>query len=139
MTRNISPGSVAPGKSMDKRYARRRLLLLVRRSAIGVSAAVLVIAVVFSASHRMDTQLFASPDPVEALFAPVSQEPFFVYVGRSDRLAKRQFADYERLKTPETFQVLRGNVIAISDSGLRRGDRKRVRGAMRALVATDRT
>lgn len=133
---------------------------MVRRSAIGISAAVLVIAVVLSASHRdsrtyspadvvnafagqgftlMDTQLFGSGDPVEALFSPVSQEPFFVYVGRSDRLAKRQFADYERLKTPETFQVLRGNVIAISDSGLRRGDRKRVRGAMRALVVTERT
>jgi len=81
----------------------------------------------------MDTQLFGSADAVEALFSPASEEPFFVYVGRSDRLAKRQFADYERLKTPETFQALRGNVVAISDSGLTNADRKRVTVAMRLL------
>ena len=52
----------------------------------------------------------------EALLTPSSGEPFFVYVAVSDRVAQRQFASYEALKTPETFDIIRGNVLAISDS-----------------------
>lgn len=85
----------------------------------------------------IDTHLFGSEGSVEALEAllsPVSGEPFFVYIARNDALAKREFATYAELRTPETFEVLRGNVMAISDSGLSRRDRQRVRAATRALA-----
>jgi hypothetical protein len=90
----------------------------------------------------IDTHLFGSESSVEALEAllsPVSGEPFLVYIARSDELAKEQFASYAELRTPDTFDLLRGNVMAISDSGLGRTDRQRVRAAIRALKDADQS
>jgi hypothetical protein len=129
-----------------------------RLLAIGASLLVLVVAIIAAiADHDggasydradverafaqegftlMDSGLFGPGDKrTVALLYPVSQETFFVVIDRNDASAKVGFAPYERMQTAETFDVLRGNVAAISDSGLSQNDRRRVQAAMDALAA----
>jgi hypothetical protein len=84
-----------------------------------------------------DLGLFEKGDQIEAALFPLSGEPFFVYIARNDVAARQAYEPYARLRLPDTVQVLRGNVIAASDSGLGRKDRRRVVAAMRALSAAD--
>jgi hypothetical protein len=85
-----------------------------------------------------DVGLFGKGDQIEAALFPLSGEPFLVYIARNDVAAKQAYAPYARLRSPDTVQVLRGNVMAASDSGLSRKDRRRVVAAMRALSNADR-
>jgi hypothetical protein len=70
----------------------------------------------------------------EALLVPTTGEPFWVYVGPSDADAKASFEPHARLALPpETFDLLRGNVMVISDSGVSVQDRQRIRAVVRSL------
>jgi hypothetical protein len=82
-----------------------------------------------------DSGLFGSGDQIEAVLFPVSGEPFFVYIARNDVAARQAFSPYARMRSPDTVQILRGNVMAASDSGLSRKGRQRVQAAMQALSA----
>lgn len=82
-----------------------------------------------------DIGLFRSGDQIEAALFPLSGEQFFVYIARNDVAARQAFSPYARVPSPDTVQILRGNVMAVSDSGLSRKTRQRVHAAMQALLA----
>jgi hypothetical protein len=62
-----------------------------------------------------------------------SGEPFIVVVARTVEDAKSYYRVLKRQTTRETFDLRERNVLSISDEGLARSDKARIRRAMRHL------
>jgi hypothetical protein len=67
------------------------------------------------------------------LLIPKSGEPFTVVVARSEADARYAYRGLNRQSTRLTFDLRAHNVLTTSDTGLSRGDKARLRRAMRHL------
>jgi hypothetical protein len=68
------------------------------------------------------------------ILGPINFKPFMVFVLRTEALASEHFEPY-RTHTLDAFNLLRRNVFVISDSGLTKHQRDRIRAALDLLVA----
>jgi hypothetical protein len=68
------------------------------------------------------------------VLGPVNFKPFTVFVLRTEALANEHFEPY-RTHTLDAFNLLRRNVFVVSDSGLAKHERDRIRASLELLVA----
>lgn len=67
------------------------------------------------------------------ILVPKSGAPFFVAILRSDNEAASYYREFTRQKAVGTFDCLRRNVLAASDTGLSSTQRRRIQAALKAL------